>query len=205
MFDQLMRSIPIDQLADRIEEDPEATREAVQAALPALLGGMTANAQDRQGAESLLGALGQHDRGLADDIALDRIDTEDGSKIVGHVFGDNTDTVVTQLGGVGGHSAGLVRELLPILAPIVLSWLATQLQPGQAEGPSGQAQQFPGTTGAGTPQQSPGQGPGTGIDMTSVLQDVLGSALGGVTGQRPRAASGDILSDVLGGVLGGRR
>lgn len=210
MFDQLLKAIPTDRIAHELGEDPTATRQAVQASLPALLGGLTSNAQNRDGAQSLLDALGQHQDGLSDDVALDRIDTHDGEKILGHVFGGNTDTVVNQLGGLGGgQSSGLVRKLLPILAPIVLSWLAKQVTgagqggPASTGGRGGQFQQPDGPLGQGRAEQtSAGQG---GLDMTSVLQDVLGSALGGATGQRPQAGSGNILSDVLGGLLGGRR
>lgn len=193
MIDQLMRSLPIDQIAGAVGADETSTRSAVSAALPALLGGLAANSQDRGGAESLLNALGKHQDGLADNFSLDRVDTTDGEKILGHVFGNNTDGVVNQLGGLGGaQTSGLVKKLLPILAPLVLSWLAKQI--GGAGAPQG------GT--AAPAQQRDGQ-----MDMTSVLQDVLGGALGGATGQAPRTggAGGSILTDVLGGLLGGRR
>lgn len=213
MFDQLMRAIPTDQIAQQLGEDPATTRQAVQAALPALLGGLTANAQSRGGAESLLEALGQHQDGLADDMALDRVDTNDGEKIVGHVFGGNTDNIVNQLGGLGGGATGgLVRRLLPILAPIVLSWLAKQVTGAGSRGGApaprggGEISQPGGALGQGeaAPRADVTQ-QGGGVDMTSVLQDVLGSALGGATGQRSQAGSGSILGDVLGGLLGGRR
>lgn len=185
----------------------------MQTSLPALLGGLTRNAESRSGAESLLGALGQHQDGLADDPSVDRIDTADGESVVDHVFGGNTDTIVNQLGGLGGGaSSSLVRRLLPILAPIVLSWLAKQLTGG-----GGGASLPQGADGGGASQPGGALGQGQaaprtdatqqgGIDLTSVLQDVLGSALGGATGQtRQRGGSGGILGDVLGGLLGGRR
>ena len=217
MIDQLMRAIPTDQIAQQLGEDQAATRQAVQASLPALLGGLTANAQSRPGAESLLNALGQHQDDLADNPSVDRIDTQDGEKIVGHVFGGNTDNIVNQLGGIGGGaSSGLVRKLLPILAPIVLSWLAKQVT-GAGSGGRTSLPRSDGAGGVSQPGGALGQGEAAprqdagagrqegGMDMTSVLQDVRGSALGGATGQRPQAGSGNILSDVLGGILGGRR
>lgn len=226
MIDQLMRAIPTDQIAQSIGEDPAATRQAVEATLPALLGGLTANAESRDGAQSLLQALGRHDDGLADGGAtLDQIDVQDGEKIVGHVFGGNTDDVVNRLGGMSGsQTSSIVRKLLPILAPIVLSWLAKQVggamqggggaggvrQPDtrggedsvrQPDGPlgRGRSEQIESDARDRAPQQ---QG---GTDLTSVLQDVLGSALGGATGQQDRSSSGSILTDVLGSILSGRR
>lgn len=215
MIDQLMRAIPTDQLAAALGEDEATTTQAVQAALPALLGGLAANTQSADGAQSLLNALGKHDGGF-DGLTLDTIDTDDGEKILGHVFGGNTDTIVNQLGGLGGGaSSGLVRKLLPILAPIVLSWLAKQLtgaasQRGGAtttQQPSGGAQPD-GPLGQGRPEAAPATDAGQGgIDMTSILQDVLGGALGGATGQTrtQSSGSGSILGDVLGGLLGGGR
>lgn len=212
MIDQLMNAIPTRQLAEAVGEDEATTRQAVQAALPALLGGLSANAQQTDGARSLLDALGQHQDGLADDVRLDAIDTRDGEKIVGHVFGGSTDAVVNQLGGLGGaQTSGLVRKLLPILAPIVLSWLAKQV--GGA--PGGQAGGQRRAPGQGLPDSAlPGQGGpsstaatgGAGADPTAILQDILGSALGSATGRQPQpGGSGGILGDVLGGILGGRR
>ena len=209
MIDQLMNAIPTRQLAEAVGEDEATTRQAVQAALPALLGGLSANAQDTQGARSLLDALGQHQDGLADDVRLDAVDTRDGEKIVGHVFGGNTDAVVNQLGGLGGaQTSGLVRKLLPILAPIVLSWLAKQVggATGGQVGPDRRGQDQPDSA---LPGQAPSSSaaPGTSAaDPTSVLQDILGSALGGATGRQPQPGTGGgILGDVLGSILGGRR
>ncbi|MGO0576369.1 DUF937 domain-containing protein [Ornithinimicrobium panacihumi] len=193
MIDQLMRSLPIDQLAGAVGSDEATTGRAVKAALPALLGGLAANSQSRGGAESLMNALSKHQDGLADNFSLDRVDTTDGEKILGHVFGNNTDGVVNQLGGLGGpQTSAIVRKLLPILAPLVLSWLAKQM--GGAGVPKADA-----TGGTAAPAEG-------GMDMTSILQDVLGQALGGATGARPaQQPGGNILGDVLGGLLGGRR
>lgn len=209
MYDQLMKAIPTDQLAKAVGEDEATTRQAVETALPALLAGLTANAQTPEGTSSLLGALSKHDDGLADDVSLDRVDTTDGEKIVGHVFGGNTDAVVNQLGGLSGaQTSSLVRKLLPILAPIVMSYLAKQMggagrsDAGTGAGGTGTGGQlFPDAQSAPQGQASP-QG---GADMGSILQDVLGSALGGATGQRSTGGGGSILTDVLGGILGGRR
>ena len=67
--------------------------------------------------------------------SLADVDEQDGQKIVGNIFGGNTDQVMSQLGGVGsgaglGRERLLVQKLLPILAPIVMSWLANKLGQG---------------------------------------------------------------------------
>ena len=121
----------------------------------------------------------------------------DGRAIAAHVFGDQEDAVAQRLGesplcgqGVGG---ALVKQLIPILAPMVLSWLA-----GRVLGGSG------GGSGAGGSA-------GGGIEGT--LRDVLGSATGGAASpgggsSAPRSGgvdAGSIIGDLLGGLLGGGR
>ena len=171
--DDILKSIPIDQLAGRLGVDSATAEDAVRKALPALLGGMEANAQDPSGAASLQRAIGEHDSGLVEHgIDLERVDTQDGDKIVSNVFGGNRDQVVNQLGAAPGSADGsLISKLLPMLAPIVMAYLAKQFQQrGASSGGSG---------GGG-------------------LADVLGGVLGGGGG-----AGGIDLGGLLGGLLGG--
>lgn len=193
-LDDILANLPIDQLAQQVGADPQEVQQAAQAALPALLGGLQANAQDPGGASSIVEALGQHDNDLAvGSIDLGQVDAGEGEKIASHIFGSNQDQVYSALGG-SGASSGLVKRLIPILAPIVLSYLAKKVLGG------GAAQQSPTQT-----DQSTQGGPGS---LDSLLKDVLGGALGGATQtqqkQQTPSAGGSIL-DVLGGLLGGGR
>ena len=175
-LDDLAASIPIDQIAERLGEDPAAVRQAVDAALPALFGGLQANAQDPGGAASLEKAVGQHDPAVATaPVNIDDVDPADGQAIARHVFGAQQDEVVARLGGVGG-SSDLIAKVIPILAPIVLSYLAKQT----------------GGTGGGM--------------LGSILSQVLTGAAQGSGGSRSSgSAVGSILGDLLGGLLGGGR
>lgn len=174
-LDELLASLPIDQISADLGEDPADVEAAARAALPALLGGMEANAQDPDGAASLLGALGQHEgHGIS---SLAEVDRADGEKITAHIFGSNRDQVVNQLGNTGA-SSGLVKKLLPILAPIVLSYIAKQMTGGSA----------PATTTASAGNQG-------------VLGDLLGGLLKNAAGGSGNTGGG--LGDILGGVLGG--
>lgn len=177
-LDALFAALPIDQIAAQLGEDPEAVRQAAGVALPALLGGLQANAQDPSGEASLFSALAQHQNDLATPpIDVTQVDTEDGAKIARHVFGDQQEQVVNQLGGLGGGS-GLVAKLLPILAPIVLSYLAKQL--------------------------SSSAGSGGGI-LGQILSQVLSGAAQGAGGSTRSSGLGSLFEDVLGGLLGGGR
>lgn len=228
-YDELLSTLPIDQLAQRVGASPEEVEAATRNALPALLMGMGANTQDPAGEASLASAIGQHDPRLVQGgVNLDEVDERDGAKIAHHVFGDNEEQVVNQLGGLGGGNA-LIQKLLPILAPIVMSWLAGKLMGADER--------------QGQPRQSPSSGGGG-------LGDILGQILGGgaatpqaqqqpepssqpqfrvPTGQAddgtlrmpepeaqqrqappqqqpvPGGLGGGILGDILGGLLGGGR
>jgi hypothetical protein len=180
--EEIMAAIPVDRLAQRVGADPDEVERAARTALPALLGGLQANAADPAGAASLTEALGQHDATLVEGgVDVDQVDEADGQKITHHIFGDNEEQVVGRIGGVGAVSSELVAKLLPLLAPIVLSWLTKQVLGGG---------------GGGRAQQGSGGGP----------QDILGQVLGGaVGGQQSGGSSGNIITDVLGGLLGGGR
>lgn len=215
--DDILGAMPADQISQQVGASPDEVRTAAAAVLPALLGGLQANAGDPSGAGSILQALGQHDDDLLTGGAdLSAIDEQDGTAIASHIFGDQEDEVVNRLGGlpaVGGSGAGgaLVRKLLPILAPMVLSWLANKVLKGGG-GIGG------GTAGAqaDTSPSLPGGGGGsTPGSLDDMLRDVLGSATGG-SSATPSGSSagggsaagfdpGSIIGDVLGGILGGGR
>ena len=55
--DDILANLPIDQLASQLGESPDDVRAAAQSALPALLGGLHANAQDPAGEASLADLL----------------------------------------------------------------------------------------------------------------------------------------------------
>ena len=192
--DDLMGQIPMGQLASQLGVSEAEAEEAVRAALPALLSGMQANAQDPAGAASLQHALGQHDGSLLDGgIDLDQVDTDDGAKIVHNIFGDNEGAVVNQLGGLGGLGGGLIAKLLPMLAPLLMGYLGKSFGGGgsSAPAPSG---------GSSTSGMGPGAAPSTSSDDGGGgggLGDILGGLLGGGGG----GLGG--LGDVLGGLLGG--
>ena len=236
-IDQLLAQIPMDQLAEQLAEQlgvPEGEAEqAARAALPALLGGLQANASDPAGALSLGQALQRHDGGLFGDDGADLggIDTADGEKIVANIFGANTDQVIHQLGGVSGRGgSSLISKLLPILAPIVLAYLSKKLQQsgglgdilGQVLG--GGAGQSTSTRSGGSYQQEEPSGPliptdgsspadqgyqqdaqsGSASDpMGGILGDILGQVLGGGATQSSQRSSAPSAGSIITDVLGG--
>lgn len=217
-YDEILSQVPVDQLAARFGVEPGEIEQAAQTALPALLGGMHANAGDPAGASSLLGALGDHQGQVG---GLDDIDEGDGQRIVGNIFGGNTDQVVSRLGGGSGSSGGLVAKLLPILAPIVMSWLANRIGQGALGGLGGVLGGGSGTTGSASgsgsgpaaptgagsdPESGPlfpgGQGAGSGPVQPPTGSTGAGSdpSSGATSGSNPLQ---DVLGQVLGGATGG--
>lgn len=177
--DDILASLPVDRLAEQLGVPADQVRATAEATIPALLGGLDANAQDAAGASSIADALGQHadDLGLGSgQVDLDRVDETDGARIASHIFGDREGEVAAQLGGLGGGS--LAERLIPILAPIVLAYLAKQI--------GGRA------------------GSGSGDAVGSILQEILTGMAQGSTPAGGKSA-GSIITDVLGGLLGGGR
>ena len=182
-IDTLMNQIPIGDIAKQFgvsEDDAEA---AVRSALPGLLGGMAANAVDTEGAVSLEKALGQH-AGQATPARAADVDVADGERIVGHVLGDKTDRVASGLADANPSAnvtGDLIKKVLPIVAPIVLAWLANKFLGGGSGGGS-----------AGAAKKADGGGG---------IGDLLGGILGGMTGS---GSGGGDLGGLLGGLFGGR-
>lgn len=170
----ILANLPVEQIAARLGADPAAVRQAAGTALPALLGGLRSNAASPAGQESLTRALADHQDSLADGpVDLDRIDTGDGEKITRHIFGDAKEAQVSQLAS-GGASKELVAKLLPILAPIVLSYLAKQTKGGSLGGGA----------------------------LGTILGEVLGGAAQGAGPTRSSSGGiGGLLAKVLGGLF----
>ena len=188
--DEILADIPISQLAAQLGVDEVTAEAATRQAIPALLGGLQANAQDPAGAASLAGALGNHPSNLVDGgVNLEEVDTADGEKIVGNIFGPNSTQVAQTLGNNVGQQSGLIQKLLPILAPIVMAYISRRLT-GSSQG-GGAGDLLGSILGGGA-----GQGGG--------LSDVLGGMLGGGQAGGADRGSGSVL-DMLGGMLGGGR
>ena len=177
-IEEILSQVPMDQVAAVLGVDQSEAEEVTRTAIPALLGGMQANAADPDGAASLMNAVEQHDT-TALGADLDQIDTQDGERIVHNVFGEQTPDVMARLGGATpGEGSSLIQKLLPIIAPIVMAYLAKKLQ-----GATG------GGTAAATDDPMGGLGGmlgGAGGAGSGGLGDVLGSVL--PQGRYPQAA-----------------
>jgi hypothetical protein len=184
----LLKQIPIDDIAKQLGIDESVAEAAVQQVVPGLVAGLAANAEDPKGAASLEKAL-SHDRGGVHKKKVSEIDTEDGKKIVKNVYGDKQDAVATKLAatatkasGAGDVTSDIIKQILPIVAPIVLAWLAEQFLGGKKE--------------EAAPKEEESSTGGA-------IGDLLGGLLGGGSSSGSSNSTGDLIGGILGGLLGG--
>ena len=133
----------IQQLAQQIGADPQATDNAVQAALPMLLGGMADTARQPGGASTIGGLAGEHAGaldalgglgGLAGMLG-GVLGGGGGGGLLGSILGGRRSSVESGVQQASGLSGDQVRRLLMILAPIVLAALARHRQQQRAAAP----------------------------------------------------------------------
>ncbi len=200
-IDDIIAAVPIDQVAARLGVDPATAAAAVRSAVPTLVGGLQANAADPAGASSLASALIDHqgNPGADGNVDLDQVDERDGQAIVGNIFGDKSDQVAHTLAGSSGASSDLIAKVLPILAPIVLAYVAKRFTGGGAatlggQGPAGGLGDLLGGILGGS-----GGSAGAGGGIGGALGGLLGGGQSGQSGQTGQGGLGDLLGGLLGG------
>jgi hypothetical protein len=196
------------QLSQQLGADPETTRQAVPAAITAILGGLHQNVQQPGGAAQLDNALDNHDGGLLDSLGglgslLGSGGSADGGGILGHIFGNHQPAVASQVGQRTGLDAGQAGRLLMLLAPFVLSYLSRARQQQASADRTGQVDPSAGLGGGGI------LGGITDIlrGETSHIQQNHPEQGGILSSILDRNHDGSVLDDIVGmagGLLGGR-
>ncbi|HSE97038.1 MAG TPA: DUF937 domain-containing protein [Blastocatellia bacterium] len=134
ILNQALNVGTINQMSQVLGTDQGTTANAVQAALPMLLGAMAQNSSTSEGSSSLLSALDRdHDGSVLDDLAgfLGGYNTGPGQGILGHVFGDRLGAVESAVSRSSGMDLGRVASLLMMLAPIVMGALGQSRRQGE--------------------------------------------------------------------------
>ena len=182
----------VDQISQTVGAEPSAVNTAIQAALPAILGGLASNASDPQQAQSLDQALEQdHDGGILDNLGglggmiFDQSTPTprqaDAGGILGHVLGGSQGRVAQDVSQQTGLPTGQVAQILMMLAPIVMGYLGQQKRQ-QGVGADGLGGLLGGLLGGGAPsyqQQTSGgfldrDGDGSSMDdIASMAMDYL--------------------------------
>lgn len=180
------------QMGQQFGLDERQASQAVAALLPALSSGLKRNVSQPGGLEALVGALGSghHQQYLDQPETLARPETvQDGNAILGHLLGskDVSRAAAARASQRTGLSDGLLKQMLPLVATMVMGSLSKQKQePSIANALMGA---LSGSAGGG--QQAGGGG---------LLGGIIGSVLGG--GSKPRQATQQAQAGGLGGMLG---
>ncbi|GAA2898319.1 DUF937 domain-containing protein [Microbacterium esteraromaticum] len=193
-FDEILKQVPVDDIAERFGVSTDVARQAVQEGGATLLGGLAKNAQTDEGSAAIEKALNRHG-GFTGASKVDDVDQADGEKIVKHVFGERKGEVTETLNKSEKTAGGIdFGKLLPILAPIIMGIIAN-MNKGKSGGAGGGLGDILGGLLGGGQSSSGSAGGGLG--------DILGGLLGG--GQSSSGSAGGGLGDILGGLLGGKR
>lgn len=139
------------QLARQFNLDDSQVNQALGQLVPALSSGLKRNAQSQDGRESLFNALqrGGHERYLDEPEYVTREDARnEGNGILGHIFGskDVSRNVSRQAAGQTGIGEGILKQMLPLVASMVMGSLAKQ---SRQSGFLGQGSGFGGLSGTG--------------------------------------------------------
>lgn len=117
-------------ISEQLDTDDSTTKQAIGAALPTLIGALTRNGSDPQGAEGILGAINRdnHDGSVLDNLSefLGQKQYEQprsGAGILGHLLGGRQDRVQKGVSKSSGLSLEGSGQLMRMLAPMVLGAL----------------------------------------------------------------------------------
>jgi hypothetical protein len=125
-------------LGKTINAKPEEISKLTEIAIPTLLAGLGRNSSTDEGARLLLDALTQHeDKDVSNlEKALKSVDKEDGSKIIGHIFGSETEKIQSNLAKESGLAANQVSDILNQLAPLLMGALGQEKKAGKLDSSS---------------------------------------------------------------------
>ena len=118
----------LEQLSKSTGADPSKVQKLAKDGLPTLMNALKQNASTPAGAKALDKALEDHKDDKVDDVLgfLKNVDTNDGSKILNHIFASKTETVQADLAKKAGMDQSQASSLLTQLAPLVLGALGNQ-------------------------------------------------------------------------------
>ena len=153
-------------------------------AIPMLIKQLSSNASSAEGAQSLLGALGQHTSTASIESQIANADAVDGSKILSHILGGDSAGILNSLSGQTGLNESQVSSVLSNITPAMMSSLsATTTAASKA-----------------TKNQQKGIDFSDGLDMDELAQLFGGGAA--TTSSSKNAASAMDMEDLLGSFLG---
>ena len=116
--------------------DEQTAGSATAATVSTLLGALSRNAADKNGAEALHRALAKdHDGSLLDNLSgfLGQAQQGPGEGILRHVLGERRPQIESGIGRTSGLDSGSVSKLMTMVAPVVMAALGKQQRSGGLE------------------------------------------------------------------------
>ncbi len=142
LLNMLMGSMNTESSVNSLAQQSGASKKQVSMlmmiAIPILLKMMTKNASSQSGAQSLLGALSQHTSQKSMAQQIQNADQKDGEKIIGHILGEQSSSVISSLAQQTGMNSDQITSVLGSMAPALMSGVSAA-----ATTASGQAAQKP--------------------------------------------------------------
>ncbi len=178
-------------LGSKASASDDQVTQALLKALPSMLGKMQTNASTKDGADSLLKALDQHDLSEEDIVKIIKTaDMDDGVKILNHIYGDETKTAEAQkeVAAKAGLDTAKVAKIMAAAAPVVLTMLAKTNKKANKTSAVSNSDGLSDLLGGVLSLAGGGSSKSSGLD--------LGSLLGAVTGSSSKKNDGLDLGDV---------
>ncbi|WP_312176147.1 DUF937 domain-containing protein [Chryseobacterium sp.] len=181
------------QVAERAENKFGISRNQVLALLavaaPLIISYLSKKSQSPNEAESLNTALDKdHDGSILNDVSQAEARQSEGNSILNHIFGEEKQTVESQLSQKTGISIDKIGPVLSMLAPIIMGYIGKEKQQNNV-GAGGLGGLLDGILGNASGQAQNGQ--------SNPLNDIIGNVLGGQSN-----SSSNPLNDIIGSVLG---
>ena len=128
LFKTLLSEEAIKALAKKTGLEGKQLTKLLPLAIPVLMKMLTKNASSEAGASSLLAALTQHTGRKTAAQQIAEADTDDGDKIIGHIFGNKKKDELQALSAQSGLSENEVSSALSGIAPTLLTTLSAATQ-----------------------------------------------------------------------------
>ena len=188
----LLSSDSVSGVSKATKANDKDVQNVLNAALPMLLKGAKSQSEDKDTAESFASALLSHGKKDTSNVSsfLKNVDLDDGAKIIGHLLGNNDDSV-KKIAKSSGVSAKETGDILAAAAPLLMSLL------GQESASSKKADNNIALELAGALLQN--------VDVGDLIGDLLG---GGSKKTTKKASSkkkdndtAELIGDILGSLL----
>lgn len=195
----------VEGISRETHQPEDKTAAVVAMAMPILMGAMKRNANNEDGASSLMNALNsKHDGSMLDNLnglfggGVNEEVKQDGLGILGHILGGSQNNAVHALSKKSGLDTNSVMQILQVAAPILLAYLGKQKQQQNVNSKSGLDDLLGGLMGGGgkqlpeqQKQQSMIESLLDGNNDGSIIDDIAGMVLGG--GNKNKGGIGDLL------------